>query len=99
MAIVKAMQYDVDFIQTVTIYRIAVVKFKTPSTLNIPVVQCPVPDQGVEAALVTANRTYQVTETANYTCSNNAAVVISGSLYIQCEPSGEWSDSPPVCGM
>ena len=66
--------------------------------LTFSAVQCPVPEQGVEATLGTANRTYHVMETANYTCNNNTAV-ISGSLSIQCQTSGQWSDSPPVCGM
>ena len=61
-------------------------------------VTCDVPVAGTDTTLETTNTVYYYLERANFSCNNPAAMVTQGSLSLQCEAKGGWSDSPPVCG-
>ena len=61
-------------------------------------IKCEVPGAGIEATLDTSNSVYYYLQNATYSCDDSAAMVTQGSLSLQCQANGEWSDSPPVCG-
>ena len=61
-------------------------------------VQCLAPGTGVQTSTDTQKAMYDYEEIVNYQCANSDASVVQGNLSIHCMSTGEWSDSPPVCG-